>query len=184
MRAGRLLCNRVIFLRQWTSRKQSSETEHYFPPTHPLRKITKPLSSPLRLLKIFSGADVGKATLFQRLLSTTSTPFKNRWNCSGDDSFAKWHAILHRMHPVRAHPKLAGERCSPWPLISLSEKGNCETSAGSFFVSFSDSLGKCKRALQSTPADIYLRILSAMCFLSLTGHFEKCQDTCFHRYSI
>ncbi len=82
--AGRLLCSRVIFLRQWTSRKQSSETEPCFPLTHLLRKITKPLSSPWRFLKIFSGANVGKATLFQRLLSPHPPP-KNRRNRGGDD---------------------------------------------------------------------------------------------------
>lgn len=76
VRAGRLLCNRVIFLRQWTSRKQSSDTEHCFPLTHPLRKITKPLSSPWKLLKIFSGTDAEKATLFQRLLSPHPHPSK------------------------------------------------------------------------------------------------------------
>lgn len=85
VRAGRLLCNRVIFLRQWTARKQSSETEYCFPLTHSLQKITRPLSSPLRLLKIFSGADVGKATLFQRLLSTTFTPLKNHCKRGRDD---------------------------------------------------------------------------------------------------
>lgn len=71
-----MLCSRVIFLRQWTSRKQSFETEHCFPPAHLLRKITKPLSSPWRFLKIFSVADVEKATLFQRLLSPHSHPSK------------------------------------------------------------------------------------------------------------
>lgn len=74
--AGRLPCSRVIFLRQRTCRKQSSETEYCFPPTHPLRKITKPLSSPLKFPKIFSGVDVEKATLFQRLLSQHPHPSK------------------------------------------------------------------------------------------------------------
>ena len=83
--ASRLLRSLVIFLRQWTNRKQSSETEHCFLLTHPLRKITKPLSSPWRLQKIFSGADAEKATLFQRLLSPTSTPLKNRRNRGEDD---------------------------------------------------------------------------------------------------
>lgn len=73
---GRLLCSRVIFLRQWTSRKQSSETEPCFPLAHSLRKITKPLSSPWRFLKFFSGANVGKATLLQRLLSPHPHPSK------------------------------------------------------------------------------------------------------------
>lgn len=74
--AGRLLCSRVIFLRQWTGRKQSSETEHCFSLTYPLRKTTKPLSSLWRFLKIFSGADAEKATLFQRLLSPHPRPSK------------------------------------------------------------------------------------------------------------
>lgn len=114
--AGRLLSSRVIFLRQWMSRKQSSEMEHCFPLTHFLQKITKPLSSPWRFLKIFSGANVGKTTLFQRLLSPHPHPSKIAVIVVGmiGASFAKWHAILHRMHPVRAHPKLARGASPPW----------------------------------------------------------------------
>lgn len=45
--------------------------------THPLRKITKPLSSPLEGSEDFFGeADAEKATLFQRLLSPHPHPSK------------------------------------------------------------------------------------------------------------
>ena len=74
--AGRLLSSRVIFLRQWMSRKQSSEMEHCFPLTHFLQKITKPLSSPWSLLKFFWWRMWEKATLFQRLLSPHPHPSK------------------------------------------------------------------------------------------------------------
>ena len=57
------------------------------------------------------------------------------------------YAIWHRMHPVRAHPKLAREFHSLWTLGWLSEKWNYETSAGSFFVWFSDSLWNLPTAL-------------------------------------
>lgn len=83
--AGRLHRSRVIFLRQWMSKKQSSETEHCFPLTHPLRKITKPLSSPWRFLMIFSGANVGKSNPLSEAAFHTSTPLKNRRNSGGDD---------------------------------------------------------------------------------------------------
>lgn len=83
--AGRLLSSRVIFLRQWMSRKQSSEMEHCFPLTHFLQKITKPLSSPWSLLKFFWWRMWEKATLFQRLLSPHPHPLKNHYNRGGDD---------------------------------------------------------------------------------------------------
>lgn len=83
--AGRLLSSRVIFLRQWMSRKQSSEMEHCFPLTHFLQKITKPLSSPWSLLKFFLVADVGKSNALSEAAFPTSTPLKNCCNRGGDD---------------------------------------------------------------------------------------------------
>ena len=83
--AGRLLCSRVIFLRQWTSRKQSSETEHCFLLTHPLRKITKPLSSPLKVSEDFFGGGCGESNALSEAAFHTSTPLKNRRNRGGDD---------------------------------------------------------------------------------------------------
>lgn len=83
--ADRLPCSRVIFLRQWASRKQSSGTEHCFPHTHLLRKITKPLSSPWRFLKIFSGGGCGKSNPLSEAAFPASTPLKNRRNRGGDD---------------------------------------------------------------------------------------------------
>ena len=60
--------------------------EHCFPPTHFLRKITKPLSSPLEVSEDFFGeTDAEKATLFQRLLSPHPHPLKNHYNRGGDD---------------------------------------------------------------------------------------------------
>ena len=54
--------------------------------THPLRKITKPLSSPLEVSEDFFGeTDAEKATLFQRLLSPHPHPLKNHYNRGGDD---------------------------------------------------------------------------------------------------
>lgn len=83
--AGRLLCNRVIFLRQWTSRKQSSKMEHCFPLTHPLRKITKPLSSPLEVFEDFFGDGCGDSNALSEAAFPASTPLKNRCNRGGDD---------------------------------------------------------------------------------------------------
>lgn len=51
---------------------------------HSLRKITKPLSSPWRFLKIFSGADVEKQRSFRGCFSHIHT-LKNRCNHGGDD---------------------------------------------------------------------------------------------------
>ena len=73
---GRLLSSRVIFLRQWTGRKQSSKMEHCFPLTHFLRKITKPLSSPLEVFEDFFGADAEKQRSFRGCFPRIHTPSK------------------------------------------------------------------------------------------------------------
>ncbi len=70
----RLLSSRVIFLRQWTGRKQSSKMEHCFPSTHFLRKITKPLSSPLKVSEDFFGGRCGKSNALLEAAFPTSTP--------------------------------------------------------------------------------------------------------------
>lgn len=59
--------------------------EHCFPPTHFLRKITKPLSSPLEVFGDFFGGGCGKSNALSEAAFPTSTPLKKRWNRGGDD---------------------------------------------------------------------------------------------------
>lgn len=59
--------------------------EHCFPFNHPLRKITKPLSSPLKVSEDFFGGGCGKSNALSEAAFPTSTPLKNHRNRGGDD---------------------------------------------------------------------------------------------------
>lgn len=83
--AGRLRSSRVIFLREWTSRKQFSKIEYCFPFAYSLRQITKPLSSPLEVSENFFRSGCGKSNALSEAAVPTSTPLKNGCKRGGDD---------------------------------------------------------------------------------------------------
>lgn len=77
---------------------------------------------PLEVSDDFFGANVGKATLFQRLLSPHPHPSKILVTVAGMIGQVSQNGMpfCTGMHPVRAHPKLARGASPPWnPHLAL-----------------------------------------------------------------